>query len=154
MGLGVAIVLGVPLVLGIAAFFFIRSRINKGEVEDRAANEASFSRAFPDLHPHFHPSKVLDHVLAQHGRSSAKPEFVTRRLGDYEFVKSGDGGELRIGKGSYRVHLDKPGMLRVHYTDADREFWWARTAQDGDHWQFVRGPGIKPTLPAREKSAA
>lgn len=148
---GLLIVVGWIVIGGGVLGWVVYRHVRNQARESAALHAQEFRTGYADLLPDFHPANVLEYVLAEHGRGARKPPFATRRAGDFSFEKTAQGGQLRVGAGCFEVRLDDPAMLKLHYVDDAREYWWARTLEHGEHIQWKRGPnaGISEESPAR-----
>lgn len=137
---GFAVVFGF-FVIGVGLMFWFASwQMKKRAREDEVQHTAAFQQGYKDLLPDFHPANVMDYVLAQYGRAKAPAALAVHRLGDFTFTKTHMGGELRVGKGLFEVNLQDPSILRLRYSDDEREYLWARLLAQGEHIQWKRGP--------------
>jgi uncharacterized membrane protein YgcG len=85
-----------------------------------AKSEALFQSMFPDLQPHFHPSKLVDYVRARrHG--AAPDDESAAAIAQATYEEQPQGAVLRYGKGKFTVDVNEP---RVKYWHPDREFKW------------------------------
>jgi hypothetical protein len=135
-----AIAFGLFVIVAGLMVWFVSRQMKKQTRESDGQRAAAFQQGYKDLLPDFHPANVMDYVLAQYGRASAPAALVAHRLGDFTFTKTQMGGEVRVGKGLFEVNLQDPSVLRLRYSDDEREYLWARLLAQGEHIQWTRGP--------------
>jgi hypothetical protein len=127
----------------------------KAQAEDAEKAEAMFKSMFPELQPHFHPSRVVEHVQARVRRGPVggtwedPPGFPAAKRAVIEDTPKGERTVLEDASGAYLAEFlylegDRPdvlGLLRIgpakyRVTLGDRASYWH------PHREFKwKGPG-------------
>jgi len=138
--------------IGVGIWFFRRHRAQqKALVEDAEKAEAMFKSMFPELQPHLHPSRVVEHVNARVKRGPVggtwndPPGFPAAKRAVLEDTPKGERTVLEDAAGAPLAEFlylegDRPdvlGILRIgpakyrvnnrgqaSYWHPDREFKW------------------------------
>ena len=133
-------------------------RRQRQEASNTERDEALFRSMFPELLPHYHPSRLIHFVRARRRRKaiagpwSHPPGFDAQSaettleggkervrlrnaaggvLTEFFYEELAEGAALQVGEGQFTVDIRDAARPSVRYRHPEREFRWQRR-----HWTF------------------